>query len=116
MIYITASYEYVDNTFTVKDIYVSSYQNMYVLSKSTGFVPYFIEGDVVDLYDASKNCVYPLIGFSDVRVYNGDDDAKAFAKFLSQKIITIEFSHPDADKALFNVISSFGEEYVPVSV
>lgn len=116
MILITVSYEYIDNVFTLKDIYVSNYQNMYVLSKSTGFVPSFREGDVADLYDASKNSVYPLIGFSDIRVYKGDDDAQAFAKFLNQKISEVEFSHPDADKALFNVIANFGEEYVSVSV
>jgi len=116
MVYISASYEYVDNDFSLRDIYVSSAtQEMYVLSKASGFVPFRTEGTVVDVYDASKNSVYPLIGFSDIRVYD-DNDPKALALFLSQKIQDVNFTHPDADKALYNVISSFGESYGSASV
>ena len=116
MIYISASYEYLDNEFSLKDIYVSSeFQEMYILSKVSGFIPVRVEGHVIDVVDASKNSFYPLIGFSEVRTYE-DNDPKALALFLSQKIQDVDFSHKDADKALYNVISSFGDGYGSASV
>jgi len=116
MIYIVSSYEYNENVFSLKEIYVSSGESMYVLSKDSGFLPFSTVGNVVDVYDASKNSVFPLVGFSEIRVYDGDDDAGAFSKFLYSKIKETNFSHPDADKALFNVISSFGDEYVQTPI
>jgi len=111
MIYIAGSYEYENNDFVMKEIYVSDEENMYVLTKDDGFVPFQTKGHVVDVVDATKNAVYPLVGFSEVRTHV-DDDPKSFAVFLYNKLKDIDFSSSESDKSLFHIISNFGESYV----
>lgn len=115
MLYIVASYEYEDNEFSMKDIYISDESSLYVMSKDQGFLPFSSEGSTVDIVDASKNSVYPLVGFGEIRQYN-DDDPKSFATFLHRKIKDVDFDSSEADKALFNVISNFGEPYVQIPI
>lgn len=112
MLYISASYGYnVSNEFELREIYVSNEtSDMYVLKSSEGYIPQRTVGNVIDLIDATKNSIYPLIGFSEIRTYN-DDDPRSLAVFLSTKIKKVDLSQENADKALFNVIASFGDSY-----
>lgn len=111
MLYLAASYSYaVDNEFELREIYVSDDETLFVLKSNEGFVPQRINGSVIDVVAATKNAVYPLLGFSEIRTYN-DDDPKSLATFLHTKITKVDIGHLSADKALFNVIASFGDSY-----
>ena|SRR6056297_811642 len=112
MLFTAASYSYnTSNEFELREIYVSDEQSdMYVLKGNEGFIPQKIQGNVLDIVSAVKNSVYPLIGFSEVRIYN-DDDPKSLATFLHSKIQKVDLGQENAEKALFNVIASFGESY-----
>lgn len=111
MLYLAASYSYnQDNEFELREIYVSDDSSLFVLKNDEGYVPQRISGSVIDIVNATRNSVYPLIGFSEIRTYN-DDDPKSLATFLHNKISNVDLSHPNTDKALFNVVASFGESY-----
>jgi hypothetical protein len=115
MLYIASSFEYENSEFAIKEIYVSDENTLFILNKNDGYLPTSVDGDVKGLVDASKNSIYPLLGFSEIRTYN-DSDPKSLANFFYKKIVEVDFSNPNADKALFNVISNFGEPYVKTSI
>lgn len=110
MLYISVTSYYDNkNKFRLKEIYVSDENEMYVLKKEDSFVPYKYPGNVKDFYDSVKNLFYPLLYTSKVRVYK-DDDPKSLAKYLSDHILSVDMKKPGAERHLFDVLSSFGEE------
>lgn len=110
MLYLSATAYYDNkNNFRLKEIYISDEHDMYVLKKEDSFVPYRYKGNVKNFYDSVKNLFYPFLYTSKVRSYE-DDDPKSMAQFFYDKISSTDMKKQGAEKALFDVLSSFGEE------
>lgn len=109
MIYLSTLCNYDENNdFHVQEVYVSDNTNgTYILKKNSGYVPILYNISLKDLYDMSKNSLFPLFGFGQIRVYN-DNDPKTFANFLFNKISKVDMSSSVAEKKLFDVLNNFG--------
>jgi hypothetical protein len=97
------------NDFLIKEIYVSDERQVFIMKRSESFFPYAYTGNAQELFDSIKNCYYPAFSMSTVRMHS-DDDAKSLATFFMQKIQMLDLKKSGAEKALFDVISSFGDE------
>lgn len=98
-----------NNDFLIKEIYVSDTRQVFILKRSESFMPYSYPGTTEELFDSVKNCYYPIFSMSTVRTYQ-DNDAKSLATYLMQRIHALDLKKTGAEKALFDVISSFGDE------
>lgn len=98
-----------DNKFELKEIYVSDGEVTYVLRKNDGYTPILHNFSLDDIIDGSKNLLFSNLGLGDVRVYN-DNDAKSLAKYFQEKISSVNMKIPNAEKTLYDVLSSFGDK------
>ena len=98
------------NQFELKEIYVSDGAVTYILRKSEGFIPVMYNFGFLDMYESSRNLVFSNLGFGPIRQYN-DNDAKSLANYLRDKITGVNIKAKNAEKTLYEVLSTFGEEY-----
>jgi hypothetical protein len=98
------------NEFRIKEIFVSDESLLFILKENESFMPRQYLGNVMELFDSTKNLYYPSYSISEVRCYPNDNDAKSLANFLMQKIGELGTSLPGAHEKLFDIISSFGEK------
>jgi hypothetical protein len=96
------------NEFELKEIYVSSGAETYILKKSEGYMPTECALSVPNQYETQEGQLFSNLGFSSPRFYN-DKDAKSLANYFYDKIRAVNMSAPNAEKTLFDVLSSFGE-------
>jgi hypothetical protein len=99
-----------ENKFELKEIYVSDGQVTYVLRKSEGYTPILYEFPLTSVLDGAKNLMFSNLGFGEFRSYN-DNDAKSLANYLQEKISSVNMKIPNAEKTLYDVLSSFGDKH-----
>lgn len=97
-----------ENKFELTEIYVSDGSVTYVLKKSEGYVPILYNFSLEDIVDSSKTLLFSNLGLGEIRVYN-DNDAKSLANYFQEKISSVNMKIPNAEKTLYDVLSSFGE-------
>lgn len=98
------------NQFELKEIYVSDGTVTYILRKNEGFVPVAYNFGLLDMFAASKGLLFSNLGFGVIRQYN-DTDAKSLANYLRDKITGVNMKAKNAEKTLYEVLSTFGEDY-----
>lgn len=100
-----------DNKFELKEIYVGTETNTYVLSKNFGYAPQVYSVGVVEIVDSVSSMIMFNFGMSKIRYIN-DRDEKSLAQYIKQKLDLVDMDNPVAEKTLFDVLSNFGREYV----
>lgn len=110
MIYITSSAVVEDNEFTVKSVYVISDTEAWIITESAGWNPMKVHLSLERLESVLRSQRYyssPLV-YSPIRTHN-DDDPKAFALFIRNKIK--DGAGTKFQKKLFKTLSNFGQEW-----
>lgn len=98
------------NQFELKEIYVSDGAVTYILRKTEGFIPVAYNLGLMDMHEAAKGLLFSNLGFGVIRQYN-DTDAKSLANYLRDKITGVNMKAKNAEKTLYEVLSTFGEDY-----
>lgn len=111
MLMISSSASYSEsNTFDLREIYVSDGVVTYVLRKDEGFIPLPYNASLLEIREMLKGLMFSNSEFGPIRTYN-DDDALSLAKYFQQKISKTNLNAKGAEKTLYDVLASFGEEY-----
>lgn len=97
-----------ENQFELKEIYVSDESCTYILRKTEGFIPIKYDFPFSKLYSSAKNLPFSNLSFGPVRRYE-DTDAKSLASYIKEKIDGVNIKAPNAEKTLYEVLSTFGE-------
>lgn len=106
MLYITSTVFYDENNeLRVKEVYVTDEEVTYVLPYEEGFLPREYKYNVLD----SQKPMFTRLLYGPVRQYP-DDDARALARFLQENITKVPMNSSKAHKALYEMLSNFGEE------
>lgn len=112
MVYLATCVGYdANNKFELKEIYVGTETNTYVLSKSFGYVPQNHNVGILEVVDSVSGLIMFNFGMSKIRYIN-DRDEKSLANYIKQKLDLVDMDNPVAEKTLFDVLSNFGREYV----
>lgn len=97
------------NMFELKEIYVGNEETTYVFKKGSG---YRIEEYRIPFYSfVYPNLLSPQYIIGPLR-QKDERDTRSLANYIGSKLSTVDMGNPIAEKALYEVLSNFGREYV----
>lgn len=109
MLYLSSLLTYnEDNEFELKELYVSDNKITYVLRKEEQYLPVKYHVSLLDVHRAVQALPFSGAKYSNLRQYN-DDDAHSLAKYLQNKITSVNMNLPGADQTLADALAIFGD-------